>query len=88
MRPPLADQGYHHDALWSYTDLATAYLGRGELEQACEVRRTALEWLPHINSPRCLTLLRRLADELRARKANSHVREFSTELDRRLQLVA
>ncbi len=84
----LADQGYQRDALWCATDLATAYVGRGELEQACEVGRTALGWLPHINSPRCLALLRRLADELRARKANSHVREFSTELDRRLKLVA
>jgi hypothetical protein len=84
----LADQGLQRDALWSYTDLATAYLGCGELEQACEVGRTALEWLPHINSPRCLALLRRLAGELRARKVNSHVRQFSTELDRRLQLVA
>jgi hypothetical protein len=84
----LADQGYQRDALWSATDLATAHLGRGELEQACEVGRTALEWLPHINSPRCLALLSRLAGELRARKANSHVREFSTELDRGLQLVA
>ncbi len=84
----LADQGYQRDALWCATDLATAYVGRGELEQACEVGRTALEWLPHITSPRCLALLRRLAGELRARKANSHVREFSTELDCRLKLVA
>ncbi|MGH3887390.1 MAG: hypothetical protein ACRDSZ_12630, partial [Pseudonocardiaceae bacterium] len=84
----LADQGYQRDALWCATDLATAYVGREELEQACEVGRTALEWLPHINSPRCLALLRRFAGELRARKANSHVREFSTELDRRLKLVA
>lgn len=83
----LADQGYQRDALWCATDLATAHLGRGELEQACEVGRTALEWLPQVNSPRCLALLRRLADELRARKANSYVREFSTELDRRLTLV-
>ncbi len=58
-----------------------------ELEQACEVGRTVLEWLPHINSPRGLALLRRLAGELRARKASSHVREFSTDLDRKLQLA-
>jgi hypothetical protein len=76
------------DAILTDTALATAYLGRGELEQACEVGRTALERLPQVNSPRCLTDLRRLAGELRARKTNSHVREFSTELDRRLTLVA
>ncbi|MGH3868865.1 MAG: hypothetical protein ACRDQ4_22650 [Pseudonocardiaceae bacterium] len=33
-----------------------------------------LEWLPHVDSPRSLALLRRLAGELRARKANSPVR--------------
>ncbi|MGH3933029.1 MAG: hypothetical protein ACRDTF_23990 [Pseudonocardiaceae bacterium] len=49
--------------------------------------RIALERLPHVSSPRCLARLRRLADDLRARKTNIHVREFSTELDRRLQLV-
>jgi hypothetical protein len=76
------------DAILTGTALATAYLGRGELEQACEVGRTTLERLPQVNSPRCLTDLRRLAGELRARKTNSHVREFSTELDRRLTLVA
>ncbi|MGH3687285.1 MAG: hypothetical protein ACRDRU_22000 [Pseudonocardiaceae bacterium] len=84
----LADQLYQRDALLGVTSLATAYLGCGELEQACEVGRTTLEWLPHINSPRCLARLRRLAGELRARKVNSHVHEFSTELDHRLQLVA
>ncbi len=82
------DQPYQRDALLDGTWLATAHLGRGELEQACAVGRTALELLPHVNSPRCLARLRRLADELRARKANSHVREFSAELDRRLQLAA
>ncbi|MGH3900737.1 MAG: hypothetical protein ACRDTA_21330 [Pseudonocardiaceae bacterium] len=76
------------DAILHGTALAMAYLGRGELEQACEVGRTALERLPQVNSPRGLTDLRRLAGELRARKANSHVREFSAELDRRLKLVA
>ncbi|MGQ0776123.1 MAG: hypothetical protein ACT4NY_17145 [Pseudonocardiales bacterium] len=76
------------DAILTGTALATAYLGRGDLEQACEVGRTALERLPHVNSPRCLTDLRRLADDLRVRKANPHIREFSTELDHRLTLVA
>ena len=76
------------DAILHGTALATAYIGRGELEQACEVGGTALERLPQVNSPRGLMDLRRLAGELRARKANSHVREFSTELDRRLRLVA
>jgi hypothetical protein len=76
------------DAILHGTALATAHLGLGELEQACEVGRTALERLPHVHSPRGLALLCRLAGELRARKANSHVREFSTELDRRLHLVA
>ncbi|MGH3943214.1 MAG: hypothetical protein ACRDTG_32245 [Pseudonocardiaceae bacterium] len=61
---------------------------RGELEQACEVGRTALEQLPHVHSPRCLARLHRLAKDLRARKANIHVRDFSAELDRRLQLTA
>ncbi|MGH3697487.1 MAG: hypothetical protein ACRDRX_26485 [Pseudonocardiaceae bacterium] len=84
----LADQLYQRDALLGVTSLATAHLGRGELEQACEVGRTALERLPQVNSPRCLALLRRLAGELRTRKANTHVREFSTELDHRLKLVA
>ncbi len=83
----LADQGYQRDALQEGAWLARAHIGRGELEQACEVGRIVLEWLPHIDSPRSLALLRRLAGELRARKANSHVREFSTELDRRLKLV-
>jgi hypothetical protein len=72
------------DGIW----LERAHAGRSELEQAWEVGRTVLEWLPHVDSPRGLALLRRLAGELRARKANSHVREFSTELDRTLQLVA
>ncbi|MGH3929675.1 MAG: hypothetical protein ACRDTF_06825 [Pseudonocardiaceae bacterium] len=71
------------DGTW----LATAPVGRGELEQACEVGRIALERLPHVSSPRCLVRLRRLANELRARKANIQVREFSAELDRTLQLV-
>jgi hypothetical protein len=81
-------QLYRRDALLDGIWLGRAHVGRGELEQACEVGRTVLEWLPHIDSPRGLALLRRLAGELRARKANSHIREFSTELDRRLKLVA
>jgi hypothetical protein len=84
----LADQGYQRDALLDGIWLSRAHAGRSELEQACEVGRTVLEWLPHVDSLRGLALLRRLAGELRARKANSHVREFSTELDRTLQLVA
>jgi hypothetical protein len=81
-------QPYQRDALLDGIWLARAHVGRSELEQACEVGRTVLEWLPHVDSPRGLALLRRLAGELRARKTNSHVREFSNELDRRLQLVA
>ncbi|MGH3868880.1 MAG: hypothetical protein ACRDQ4_22725 [Pseudonocardiaceae bacterium] len=76
------------DAILTGTALATAYIGRGELEQGCEIGRIALARLPYVNSPRCLTDLRRVADELRTRKANAYVREFSTELDRRLQLAA
>jgi len=75
------------DAILTGTALATAYIGRGELEQACEVGRTALERLPQVNSPRCLASLRCVAGELRTRKANAYVREFSAELDRRLQLA-
>ncbi|MGQ0779251.1 MAG: hypothetical protein ACT4NY_33350 [Pseudonocardiales bacterium] len=82
------DYPYQRDALLSGSALVTAHLGLGELEQACQVGRTALERLPHVHSPDCLTSLRRLADELRARKTNPHVREFSTELDRTLQLTA
>ncbi|MGH3869470.1 MAG: hypothetical protein ACRDQ4_25865 [Pseudonocardiaceae bacterium] len=82
------DYLYQRDALLDGTWLAIAHLGCGELEQACEVGRTALERLPHVNSPRCLASLGRLADELRGRKANPSIREFSTELDRRLRLVA
>jgi hypothetical protein len=82
------DQLYQRDALLHGTWLAAAHIGRRELEQACEAGRTALARLPHVNSPRCLVRLRRLADELRGRKVNSHVREFSTELDRRLKLIA
>lgn len=82
------DYPYQRDALMSGTGLALAHLGRGELEQACGVGRIALQRLPHVHSPLCLTNLRHLADELRGRKVNSHVREFSTELDRRLKLVA
>jgi hypothetical protein len=78
---------YQRDALLDGIWLARAHVGRGELEQACEVGRTVLEWLPHIDSPRGLALLRRLAGELRARKANCHVHEFSLELDRRLKLI-
>ncbi|MGH3694949.1 MAG: hypothetical protein ACRDRX_13345 [Pseudonocardiaceae bacterium] len=81
-------QLYQRDAFIDGMWLARAHVGRRELEQACEVGRTVLEWLPHVNSPRGLTFLRRLSDELRVRKANSYVREFSTELDRRLKLVA
>jgi hypothetical protein len=76
------------DALLCGTKLVTAYLGLGELEQACEVGRTALKRLSHVGSPRCLTDLSCLADVLRGRIINPYVREFSTELDRRLQLVA
>ncbi len=83
-----ADHRFQRRALLDGTDLARAHLGRGELEQACEVGRTALERLPQVHSPRCRTELRRLASELRARKLNPHVREFSTELDHRLKLVA
>lgn len=76
------------DALLSGTALATAYLGLGELEQACDMGRTALERLPRVHSPRCLTSLRRLADEMRTRKLSPYIRDFSTELDRTLQLAA
>jgi hypothetical protein len=79
---------YQRDALMSGTALMKAYLGLGELEQACETGRIALKRLPHINSPLCLTNLRHLADDLRARKVNPHIREFSTELDRTLKLAA
>ncbi len=82
------DHLYQRDALLSGAALATAHLGRGELEQACEIGRIALGRLPHVHSPFCLTNLHRLADELRTRKANSYVREFSTELDRKLKLAA
>jgi hypothetical protein len=82
------DYPYQRDALLSGTALVTAHLGLGELEQACEVGRSTLKRLPHVNSSLCLASLRRVADELRARKANCHVREFSTELDRRLKLIA
>ncbi|HSZ29559.1 MAG TPA: hypothetical protein VK784_07370, partial [Pseudonocardiaceae bacterium] len=82
------DYLYQRDALLDGTWLAVAHIGCGELEQACEVGRTALERLPHVNSPRCLARLSRLADELRGRKVNPHIREFSTELDRRLKLAA
>ena len=81
-------QLYQRDALLDGIWLARAHAGRSELEQACEVGQAALERLPQVNSPRGLALLRRLADELRTRKANAYVREFSTELDRRLKLVA
>lgn len=82
------DYLYQRDALLSGTALVRAHLGLGELEHACEVGRTALERLPHVHSPLCLALLGRVADELRGRKVNPHIREFSTELDRRLKLVA
>lgn len=75
------------DAILHGTALATAYIGCGELERACEVGRSALHRLPHVDSPRCLTDLRRLADELRGRKVNPHTREFSTDLDHRLKLI-
>jgi hypothetical protein len=81
-------QLYQRDALLDGIWLWRAHADRSELEQACEVGRTVLEWLPHIDSPRGLALLRRLTGELRARKANSDVREFSTELDCTLQMVA
>ncbi|HWR46586.1 MAG TPA: hypothetical protein VN327_03040 [Pseudonocardiaceae bacterium] len=82
------DYPYQRDALLDGTGLALAHLGRGELEQACEIGRIALRRLPQVNSPRCLASLGRLADELRGRKVNPHIREFSTELDCRLRLVA
>ncbi|MGH3833332.1 MAG: hypothetical protein ACRDRS_23345, partial [Pseudonocardiaceae bacterium] len=82
------DYPYQRDALLSGTGLALAHLGRGELEQACEVGRIALGRLPQVNSPLCLASLGRLADELRGRKVNPHIREFSTELDRKLTLAA
>jgi hypothetical protein len=81
-------QLYQRDAVLDGIWLARAHVGLGELEQACEAGRTALERLPHVNSPLCLAALGRVAGELRARKVNPHVREFSTELDRRLKLVA
>ncbi len=82
------DYPYQRDALLSGTALVRAYFGLGEFEQACEVGRTALERLPQVNSPDCVASLRRVADEFRARKVNPHIREFSTELDHRLKLVA
>ncbi len=82
------DYPYQRDALLSGIALVTAHLGLGELEQACEMGRTVLERLPHVHSSLCLARLRRVADELRTRKANAYVREFSAELDRRLQLAA
>ncbi|MGH3929677.1 MAG: hypothetical protein ACRDTF_06835 [Pseudonocardiaceae bacterium] len=82
-----ADHLYQRDALMAGIWLTAAHIGRSELEQACEIGRTTLARLPHVNSPRLLARLRRVADDLRARKANPYVREFSTELDRRLKLV-
>jgi hypothetical protein len=83
-----ADHPYQRRALKAGIWLMAAHISGGELEQACEIGRTALAWLPQVNSPRCLARLRRVADQLRVRKANLYVREFSTELDRRLKLVA
>ena len=81
------DQPYQRAALLDGIWLSRAHLGRDELDQACAVGRAVLARLPQVTSPRCLTDLRRLADELRVRKANPYVREFSTELDHRLRLI-
>ncbi|MGH3913154.1 MAG: hypothetical protein ACRDTC_07060 [Pseudonocardiaceae bacterium] len=84
----VAAQPYQRDALARRVWLASAHVGRGELEQACATGRTVLERLAQVNSPRVLTHLRHLADELRTRKGNPYVHDFSTELDHRLQLAA
>ena len=43
-------QLYQRDALLDGIWLSRAHAGRSELEQACEVGRTVLEWLPHVDS--------------------------------------
>jgi hypothetical protein len=68
-------------ALFEGAWLATAAAGRGNLEEACALGRTAVARTATVRSARSLEVLARLAARLRRAKRNEYVRDFLPSLE-------
>jgi hypothetical protein len=68
-------------ALFEGAWLATAAAGRGNLEEACVLGRTAVARTATVRSARSLEVLARLAARLRRAKRNEYVRDFLPSLE-------
>lgn len=68
-------------ALFEGAWLATAAAGRGNLEEACALGRTAVARTATVRSARSLEVLGRLAARLRRAKRNEYVRDFLPSLE-------
>ena len=77
----LEAKAYPRSALLHATFLVRACLGRGDLDQAVAVTRTALGLLPVVQSPRARGYLSRLRPELARRSRALVVRDFLDEFD-------
>jgi hypothetical protein len=77
---PLTDQAQRR-ALFEGAWLATAAAGRGNLEEACALGRTAVSRTATVRSARSLEVLGRLAARLRRAKRNEYVRDFLPSLE-------
>jgi len=77
---PLTDQAQRR-ALFEGAWLATAAAGRGNLEEACTLGRTAVARTATVRSARSLDVLGRLAARLRRAKRNEYVRDFLPSLE-------
>ncbi|HZX08044.1 transcriptional regulator [Kribbella sp.] len=77
---PLADQAQRR-ALFEGAWLATAAAGRGDLEEACILGRTAVARTATVRSARSLDVLGKLAARLRRAKRNEYVRDFLPSLE-------
>ncbi|WP_432892889.1 transcriptional regulator [Kribbella sp. CA-245084] len=72
---PFTDQAQRR-ALFEGAWLATAAAGRGNLEEACVLGRTAVARTATVRSARSLEVLARLAARLRRAKRNEYVSDF------------
>ncbi|WP_329476136.1 transcriptional regulator [Kribbella sp. NBC_01484] len=68
-------------ALFEGAWLATAAAGRGNLEEACALGRTAVARTATVRSARSLDVLSRLAARLRRARRNEYVRDFLPSLE-------
>jgi hypothetical protein len=77
---PLTDQAQRR-ALFEGAWLAAAAAGRGNLEEACALGRTAVARTAAVRSSRSLEVLGRLAARLRRARRNEYVRDFLPSLE-------